>query len=88
VAVKLWSDFYVLAPSPMVLSSGTYESNDGLRIALSYRDKVSQTLIDQQLGETVNRLMSQEGAVAATGAVALGIFNEGWGWQGREKSTH
>jgi hypothetical protein len=69
----------------MQLSAGAYELNDSLRFALAYRDRVSQALIDQNIGKTVRDVVSQQGAAAATGTLALGILNEGWGWKVRSK---
>jgi hypothetical protein len=86
VAVALGKDFYVLAPTPMQLTAGSYELNDSLRLALAYRDRVSQSIIDQNLGTTVRDVMSQQGAAADLGSVALGILDEGWGWHARKKA--
>lgn len=35
-------DFYVVLPSPPVVTIGQFEQSDGLRIALCYHDRVNQ----------------------------------------------
>ena len=86
VAVVLGKDFYTLVPTPMQLVAGSYEFNDSLRLALAYRDRVSQAIIDQNLGKTVRDVASREGADADFRTVATGILNEGWEWQTRKKA--
>lgn len=81
VAVELGKDFYVLAPTPMQLITGSYELSDSLRLALAYRDRVSQAIMDRELGDTVREVVSKQGDPSDLGTVALGILNDGWGWQ-------
>ena len=47
---------------------------------------MSQAIIDQNLGKTVRDVVSQDGTAADVGNVALGILNEGWGWETRKKA--
>jgi hypothetical protein len=81
------AEFYVLIPSPSVLSTGVFEQPDSLRLALIYRDRVSQNMIDRTIANTVKSLSgdgNKAKTVAATTAFVL--LNEGWGWQHRKKS--
>ena len=86
VAVSL-AEFYVLVPSPLVLSGGLFEQSDSLRLALAYRDRLSQAIIDRGVAATVNNLSgngNESGALAAS--IAFSLLNEGWDWQSRAKS--
>jgi hypothetical protein len=80
-------DFYVLAPTPLVLSSGLFELSDSLRLALAYRDRLNQAIIDRNLALTVKEL---SGAGQESSAIAertsFALLNAGWGWQTRKKS--
>lgn len=86
VAVSL-GDFYVIAPTPPLLTEGFFEQSDSLRLALAYRDRVSQAIIDRNVVQTVK-------ALAGTGAdandiaeeTAFALLNEGWDWQHRKPS--
>ncbi|MCB1527793.1 MAG: hypothetical protein KDJ45_08840 [Hyphomicrobiaceae bacterium] len=66
-------DFYVLLPSAPVLSQGMFEQSDNLNLALRYRDKLSQAVIDRRLGSIVSSIDATERNV-----VALGLLSEGW----------
>ena len=86
VAVAL-SDFYVLAPSPIILSNGAFEQSESLQKALVYRDRLSQAISDRNMATTVRGLAgdgSGSGSVASSTAFAL--LNDGWGWQIRATS--
>jgi hypothetical protein len=86
VAVSL-ADFYVLVPSPPVLSGGVFEQSDSLRLALAYRDRLSQAIIDRTMATTVKNLSGNgDASTALAGNVAFGLLNEGWNWQVRTKS--
>jgi hypothetical protein len=85
VAVSL-ADFYVLAPSPLILSSGVFEQSDSLRLALAYRDRLSQEIIDRNIVGTVKDLSGNSKAMADS--IAFELLNEGWGWQTRQKSMN
>ncbi len=85
IAVSL-SDFYVLVPSPSVLSTGMFQQSDSLRLALAYRDRISQAIIDRSIGATVKTLSgSGPGSAALASSTAFALLNEGWGWQNRKK---
>jgi hypothetical protein len=81
IAVSL-GDFYVLAPTPMTLSAGNFEQSDSLRLALVYRDRLSQALIDQELAMTLRSTAAKEDI----GRASYELLNAGWGWTAREKS--
>ncbi|WP_348266257.1 hypothetical protein [Edaphobacter sp. DSM 109919] len=86
VGVSL-ADFYVLAPSPIELSTGQFEQSDSLRLALSYRDHLNQVIIDRDIGSTVRSVAGSDAeAQAVVGTLAFELLNEGWGWQNRIKS--
>jgi len=70
-AVK-FDGFYVILPSPKVLSEGTYDYPPSFRVALAYRDKVAQALLDKSYvasPEFQSRFM-------ADGNLALGVLNQ------------
>ncbi|RVO52077.1 hypothetical protein [Sinorhizobium meliloti] len=79
------ADFYVMLPSPMALSSGQFEQPDSLRLALLYRDKVSQAIIDRQVVPIVEALASGQ---VQTRDIAFELLNEGWDWSHRTKQAH
>jgi hypothetical protein len=86
VGVSL-ADFYVLAPSPPALAGGLFEQSASLRLALAYRDRISQAIVDRNVAATIRNISgngSGSGTLAAT--TALELLNEGWGWQSRRKS--
>jgi hypothetical protein len=86
VGVSL-ADFYVLAPFPVVLSTGAFEQSDSLRLALAYRDRLNQVIIDRSLATTVKELAGNDAnSQAIVGRTAFELLNEGWGWQNRVKS--
>ncbi|MGY3370239.1 hypothetical protein ACVWZL_007364 [Bradyrhizobium sp. GM2.4] len=88
-AVSL-GNFYVLVPAPLVLSSGAFEPSDSLRLALIYRDRLSQAIIDRNIGETVSILRANPGEPSSETdlrEVAFGLVNEGWDWKTRRKSN-
>lgn len=76
VAVS-FGDFYVVVPTPMELSSGIFEQSDSLRLALRYRDRVNQEIIDRTVLKTVKSVVPASDA----GRTALMLLNEGWDWQ-------
>ena len=80
-------DIYVLVPTPAALASGAYDQSDSLRLALAYRDRLSQAIVDRTVNSTV-RALAGGGSVGKTkaGQMALGLLNEGWGWTVRTKS--
>jgi hypothetical protein len=81
--------FYVLLPSALTLSSGAFELSDSLRLALAYRDRLSQAIIDRKLGSTTKSLRDGSGQALnneALGNLAFALMNEGWGWRNRRKS--
>jgi prefoldin subunit 5 len=84
VAVRV-ADFYVLAPSPLVLSTGVFEQSEGLRRALSYRDRLSQEIVDRNVGTLLKEVSSRD--PNAFGNRAFMLLNEGWEWQHREKGA-
>ena len=84
MAVTL-GDFYVLVPSPSILARGVFEQSDSLRLALAYRDRISQALIDREIGETLKASTAHD--QKAFGETAFGLLNDGWGWKVRAKST-
>lgn len=86
VAVSV-GDFYALAPTPLVLSDGIFEQSDSLRLALAYRDRVSQAIIDRTFAQSVRQLAGN-GADAKDIAsrTAFAILNEGWDWPHRKSA--
>jgi hypothetical protein len=78
VAVAL-GDFYVLAPTPLELSSGVFKQPDTLRKALEYRDRLSQAIIDRRLSSIVKRVGGGgTGWNSASKDIALSLLNEAW----------
>jgi hypothetical protein len=77
------ADFYVLLPSPPKLAAGVYEQSNSLRLALVYRDRLSQAIIDRGVGEILTAAGQPRDIATATG---FALLNEGWGWQSRAKS--
>jgi hypothetical protein len=71
-----FGDFYALVPSPPVFAGGIFEQSDSLRLARAYRDRISQALIDRELGETLKASTGSD--QKAYGATALGLLNDGW----------
>ncbi len=69
--------FYVKMPSPMALSRGVFEQPDSLKLALSYRDKVNQALIDRNIIREINKVAG-EGAQkkAIAGEIAYSLVYE------------
>lgn len=82
IAVTLAPDFYVLVPTAPALATGLFEQPDSLRVALAYRDRVSQALVDRRVAALVKNSF---GAGAKDAAFAL--LNEGWSWQRRPTSN-
>ena len=81
------ADFYVLVPSPLVLSSGIFEQSDSVRLALAYRDRLNQAIIDRNVSAIVKDVSGNaDDPHAAAASTALELLNEGWGWQNRRKS--
>jgi len=81
------SDFYVLVPSPLTLSSGVFEQSDSLRLALAYRDRLSQAIIDRNIASEVRKVSGAGNDANTTlGITAFALLNEGWGWEKRTKS--
>jgi hypothetical protein len=90
VAVSL-SNFYVLVPSPVSLTSGALEQPDSLRLALQYQDRLNQAVIDRNIGITVSGIDSgADSKTPESNRVGVALLDEGWGWQHRAKSiaTH
>jgi hypothetical protein len=83
-------DFYVLLPSPLALSTGTFEQADSLRLALAYRDRVSQAIIDRNIAQTVRSQRDTLGTLLSeneASKIAMDLLNEGWGWRNRPTSN-
>jgi len=88
MAVALGADFYVLAPSAPMLARGVFEQSDTLRLALTYRDRVNQAIIDNDMITVIKSLKDDRGNAISEDSVrdlAFGVVNEGWGWQARER---
>jgi hypothetical protein len=85
IAVSV-SDFYVLVPSAIALSSGDFELADSLRFALMNRDRLSQEIIDREMGSIVRENAKAE-SEAMKSSIAFALINEGWGWQTRQKTA-
>ena len=79
-------DFYVTVPSPSVVASGIYEQGDGLRLALAYRDRVSQALIDRNLGAALTASLSPSATPARKADLALQLLSTVWTWKVRDKA--
>ena len=87
VAVSL-GDFYVIAPSAVALSSGSFEQPDSLRLALMYRDRLSQVIIDRKVRGIVREEAGNgEDRETIAKDMAFAVLNEGWGWEHRRKSN-
>lgn len=87
VAVAL-GDFYVVVPTPSRMSKGAFEQPDSLHLALTYRDHLSQAVIDRSIGDTVRTIAGTgKDANAIAGETAFALLNEGWDWQHRRKSN-
>ena len=81
------SDFYVVVPTPVALSGGLFQTSDSLRLALAYRDRLSQAIIDRSVAASVKDISgSGSGSMNFTGMAAVAILDEGWDWQTRAKS--
>ena len=81
IAVPI-ADFYALVPTPMALSTGNFEQSDSLRLALAYRDRLSQALIDQEVVSLLQNSVPGEDV----NSVAFNLLNSAWGWTVRKKS--
>ncbi|TXN76056.1 hypothetical protein [Methylobacterium sp. WL8] len=85
--LKMSDDFYILIPSALHLSTGTFDIPDSLRVALAYRDKISQAIVDLSIGEVLKSQINERGEKLSddeTQQLALDLINEGWGWQHRK----
>lgn len=60
--------FYVKAPSPRVLSQGTYEYPPSLRVALAYRERLNLALLDRNfvMAEQFRQRFGNDGVFAAS----------------------
>ena len=89
VGVQL-GDFYILVPSPPILSVGSFEQNDGLRLALVNRDRLSQAIIDRNFAKTVKAQVGLElDSAFITQQNAFAILNEdGIGRLGANRAIH
>jgi hypothetical protein len=68
-------------PSPSTLSSGLFEQDEGLRIALSFRDQSSQALVDRNIGRVIHSMTETNGkklSPAAVKSLSFGLLNEAW----------
>lgn len=81
VAVSV-ADFYVVIPSPLALATGVFEQADSLRLALFYRDRLNQAIVDRNILSVV-QAVSSGGADTdnVTASTAFALLNEGWNWQ-------
>ncbi len=80
------ADFYVLVPSPLELSTGAFEQSDSLRLALFYRDRLSQAIIDRNVGATVRDLFGNGSESKTAARIPFMLLNEGWDWHTRPTS--
>jgi len=81
------ADFYVLVPPPLTLSSGVFEQPDSVRLALAYRDRLNQAIIDRNFAAAVRDVSaSDKKPQEAAASTAYALLNEGWSWQSRTKS--
>jgi hypothetical protein len=84
IAVAL-PGFYILVPSPLVLSGGVFEESDSLRLALAYRDRINQAIVDRTVARTLIDVVGKTpDKRAAANRVGMAILNEGWNWSGRK----
>ena len=75
-------DFYVTLPSAASLAQGEFEQSDSLRLALAYRDRLSQAIVDRSVGSTLKALVTDSGGDAkAVRLTMFGLLNDAWGWQ-------
>jgi hypothetical protein len=79
-------DFYVTVPSPSVVARGAYEQGDGLRLALAYRDRVSQALIDRNLGAALTANLPATATPPRKAELALQLLSKAWTWKVRDKT--
>lgn len=81
------SDFYVTLPSAASLASGTFEMSDSLRLALIYRDRINQAIIDLSLKDSIYEVVGSDAKNQFDAEkLASSILNEGFGWIGRTQS--
>jgi hypothetical protein len=83
------ADFYVLVPPPLTLSSGVFEQPDSVRLALAYRDRLNQAIIDRNVAAAVRDVSgsaTDKKPQEAAASTAYALLNEGWSWQSRTKS--
>jgi hypothetical protein len=81
VAVNL-GDFYVTVPNPTALSQGVFEQGDGLKLAIAYRDRISQALIDRDMGTVLRDVVAEAGGdPEMVRQTAYGLINSAWDWQ-------
>ncbi|MCK1738987.1 hypothetical protein IVA79_34720 [Bradyrhizobium sp. 138] len=79
------ADFYIKVPSPMTLARGAFEQTDGLRLALAYRDRVSQAFLDRTIAGTFKASVADASELQRA-ALASQFLGKAWTWNGREKS--
>jgi hypothetical protein len=80
------ADFYVTVPSPSIVARGVYEQSDSLRLALIYRDRVLQALIDRNLSTSLSASLGGAATPTRKGELALLLLSKAWGWKTRENS--
>lgn len=85
VSVRI-EDFYVTVPSPSVVARGVYEQGDGLRLALAYRDRVSQALIDRNLGAALTASLPAMATPTRRADLATQLLSKAWNWKVRDKT--
>jgi hypothetical protein len=61
-----FESFYVKVPSPRVLSEGTYEFPPSLRVALAYRDRLNQAIIDRGTTSLAGTNLASDGELDMT----------------------
>lgn len=67
-------DFYVQMPSPMTLAGGLFEQPESLILALVYRDRVNQAIVDHNIAQTAKKIAG----AGDGGEFAFSLLTEGW----------
>jgi hypothetical protein len=81
IAVEI-SDFYVTIPSAANLVNGLFEQPSSLGLAVFYRDRINQNIVDRMVASTIRRIVpATKDGPEMTKVVAQSLLNEAWDWQ-------
>lgn len=82
ISVTLADDFYVPLPSVTNLTGGRFEHADSLKLALIYRDKVNQALIDRRISDTLLEVV--DGDRSKVNRLALSVVDRALSFEVRQ----